>query len=126
MALAAVGEQLRRLVERQPTNLVDLVGGPRRQVAEAPACVAQEEEADDLEDPLPGPGVRVADVTELLDEPPVRAGLLVHLAQSSLARIFAGRDVPLRQRPQAWFLACRTDRRQDPSAFQSPDKHAAR
>src|SRR5436305_5450442 len=106
-------------------DFVDLVRGLGRQVAEAPARVAEQEEADDLEDPLAGPGVGVADVAELLDEPPAGARLLVHLAQRRLAWVFAGPDVPLRQRPEARFLAGGPDRSQHPTTLQLPDENAA-
>src|SRR6476646_4072308 len=100
--------------------------GRRRQVPESPARVAEQEEADDLEDPLSCPGVGVADVAELLDKAAVRAGFLLHLSQSGLARLLAGAEVPLRQCPEARFLAGRPDRREHPFALEPPNQHAAR
>src|SRR5205823_2547837 len=41
-----------------------------------------------------------------------------------LARVLAGADVPLRQCPEARFLACRADRGEHPFAFQPPDQDA--
>src|SRR3954452_10257968 len=106
-------------------DFVDLMRGLGRQVAEAPARVPEQEEADDLEDPLAGPGVGVADVAELFDKPAMRAGFLVYLSQRGLARVFAGPDVPLRQRPEAWFLARRPDCGEHPPAFQPPHQDAS-
>src|ERR687894_20459 len=65
LALASVGEQSRRVVERQPARLLDLVAKYGRDVAEPAAAVAEEIEADDLEDPHPAAGVDVLDVAEL-------------------------------------------------------------
>src|SRR5205085_11796882 len=101
-------------------DFVDLVRGLGRQVAEAPARVPEQEEADDLEDPLAGPGVGVANIAELFDKPAMRAGFLVYLPQRGLARVFAGPDVPLRQRPAARFLARRPDCGEHSPAFPPP------
>ena len=82
----------------------------RRSVRAGP----QEEEAHDLEDPLavalPRGRVRVADVAELLDDPPLDAGLLAHLAHGRVGRDLAGVDLALRQRPDALGLPLRPDR----------------
>src|SRR5436305_13219379 len=99
-------------------DFVDLVRGLGGQVAEAPACVPQQEEAHDLEDPLAGPGVGVADVAELFDKPAMRAGFLVYLPQRGLARVLAGPDVPLRQGTEAWFVARPPDCAAPPPAVQ--------
>src|SRR6266581_2472994 len=61
LPLALVREQLGRLLERKPTGLRDLVDVFGRNVAQAPGPVAEQEEADHLEDPLAVPGVEVAD-----------------------------------------------------------------
>src|SRR4051794_40246437 len=100
LALAAVGEETRRLVEREPPRLRDLVPEGLGDVAEPPALVADEEERDDLEDPLAVPGVDVLDVAELAERAPACAGLLGHLPQGGLLRRLAGVDPALRQRPQ--------------------------
>src|SRR5439155_34276 len=54
----------------------------------------------------------------------MRAGLLVHLPQCGLAWVFAGPDVPLRQHPEARFLARRPDCGEYPPAFQPPHQYA--
>src|SRR5579859_3069839 len=77
LALARVRQELRRLLERQPARLRDLDAHRLLDLADPPATRAQEEEAHDLEDPLaalPGRRVDVADVAELLDQPPLDTG----------------------------------------------------
>ena len=96
-----------------------------RQVAEPPALVADEEERDDLEDPLVVPVEPVADVAELAQRAAVRSRLLRDLPERRrLARV-ARLDPALRERPDARALPARPDRRQDPASAQPPDKHAA-
>src|SRR5437868_8033373 len=125
LALAAVGEQLRGLRERQPAHLVDLVCGLERQVAEAAAPVAEEEEADDLEDPLAPPRVHVLDVAELLDEPACRAGFLAHLPHDRVPGILAGVDVAFREGPETGLLPRRADRSEHPLATDAAYEHSA-
>src|SRR5262249_12708292 len=89
----------------------------------------EQEEAHDLEDPLalplvPRRRVDVADVAELLDEPALDPGLLMHLPHRCLRRRLAGVDVALRQCPDA-RLAARTDRRDHLAAADRPPEHPA-
>src|SRR5215510_1228196 len=79
VALAGIREQARRLVERQPLDVCHLVRVLLRQVAELAGFVAEQEEADDLEDALSLPRVHVADVAELPDELAAGTGLLLDL-----------------------------------------------
>ena len=123
-ALAPVGQEPRRLVEREPARRVDLVRVLGRDVAEAPAPVAEEVEADHLEDPLALPRVDVADVPELLDQAALDAGLLGHLPRGRVGGALAGPDQALRQRPD--LLPARPDRGQPPAAAQPPDDDASR
>src|SRR5919202_4247533 len=125
LALAAVGEQLWSLSERKPSHLVYLVRRLRRELADPPARVAEQEEADDLENALSRPAVGVAHVAELLDEAPVCARLLQNLAHRGVARVFAWTDIPLRKRPEARLFPRRPDRSEDPVTFQLPHQHAA-
>src|SRR5438874_7911897 len=127
LALAAIGEQARRLLERQPAGLRYL--DPHRLLDRADPAPprTQEEEAHDLEDPfapLPRGGVDVADVAELLDEPPLDARLLAYLPHGRLGRRFAGVDLALRQRPDA-LAALRTDRREHRPAADRPHEHSS-
>src|SRR5581483_5131753 len=90
---------------------------------------AQQEEAHDLEDPLslvglPGRGVDVADVAELLDDATLDTGLLAHLSRGRVCRRLAGVDVSFRQRPDA-FAAAWPDRRDHRSAADRPHEHAS-
>ena len=102
LALAPVGEQPRRLLERQPARLRDLdSAAPAAMSPSRPPRVAEEVEAHDLEDPLAGPRVDVADVAELRHEPRLDARLLGDLAQGRLLRPLARVDEALRQRPDA-------------------------
>ena len=108
-------QEARRLVERQPARLGHL--DPHRLVdlADAPAARPEEEEAHDLEDPLarsafPRGRVDVADVAELLDEPPLDAGLLAHLAHAVSAADSPGSMWPfgsahMRSRPPGRIAA---------------------
>src|SRR5947209_5444968 len=66
LPLALVCQQLRRLLQRQPAHLGDLVRVLGRDVSEPPGAIAEQEEADDLEDALAGPRVDVANVAQLL------------------------------------------------------------
>src|SRR3954447_7333707 len=75
LALAAVREELRRLGERQPLDLGHLVPERLRDVAEATALVADEEERHHLEDALPVPVEPVPDVAELSGRAPASARL---------------------------------------------------
>src|SRR5207253_4552772 len=101
---APIGEQPLCLVERQPAHLVDLVAVLRREVAQPAALVADEEERDDLEDPLAVPVEPVADVAELPERAAVRAGLLGHLAEGRLLAALTVVDPALRERPGSWLL----------------------
>src|SRR5262249_45819462 len=67
----------------------------------------REVEVDDLEHALAAPGVDVADVAELRDDPPGDAGLLEPLAERCLGRLLALGDEPFGKRPDALRLALR-------------------
>jgi hypothetical protein len=95
-------------------------------LAEPPAFVADEEERDDLEDPLALPVEPVADVAELAEAPPVRARLLLDLAQRGRLARLARVDAALRERPQPFRLAARADRGDHPPAAQPPHQDASR
>src|SRR4051794_4654465 len=124
LALAVVGEELRRLGERQPLDLGHLVPERLREVAEATALVANEEERDHLEDPLPVPVEPVLDVAELAGRASASARFLGDFAQRSLLRRVAAVDPALRKRPHPRRLPRRTDRGEHPLAPEAPDEHA--
>ena len=84
------------LIQRVLVDLPPVLG---RDVAEAPARVAEEEEAHDLEDPLALPHVDVADVAELLEQSALDPGLLRDLAHGGVGRALAVADDPLGKRP---------------------------
>ena len=73
LPFSLVGEKPRRLCQREPTGLGDLVPERLRDVPEPAPDVADEKEADHFEDSLSPPGVDVADVAELLDKAPFDA-----------------------------------------------------
>src|SRR5439155_2697170 len=126
LALAAVGEELRRLLERQPARRRDLAPHPLLDLAEPAAPGGDEVEADDLEDADAAPaGVRVLHVAELLDERAADAGLLPHLAERRLRRRLARVEIALRQRPHARRLALGPDRRQVLPPLDPLDQDAA-
>jgi hypothetical protein len=80
LALALVREEPRSVIEREPARLGHLVAELVRDVAEPSRGVADEIEADDLEDALALPDVDVADIAELLDEATANSRFLGHLA----------------------------------------------
>src|SRR5262249_20631196 len=129
LALAAVAQQLRRLVERKPARLGDLDAHRVVDLTDSPTTRPQQEEAHDLEDPLalrflPGGCVDVAHVAELLDDPPLDAGLLPYLAHRRLGGRLAGVDPTLRERPDP-VLPARADRCEHRAAAYRPYEHAA-
>src|SRR6188768_1656740 len=77
LALAAVGEKLRRLGEREPARLVHLDRELRVDRTQPAPLRADEEEAHDLEDPLAVPRVDVLHVAELRDHGALDPGLLL-------------------------------------------------
>src|SRR5712691_6193917 len=81
LPLALVGQELRCLLEGQPPDFGNLVRVLGRDVTEPPGAIAEQEEADDLEDALAGPRVDVADVAQLLHGCRLHAGLLPDFAQ---------------------------------------------
>src|SRR5436190_18362958 len=111
LALAGVGEEPRRLLERQPLYVGDLVRVLLLQIAEPARLVAEQEEADDLEDPLALPRVDVADVAEFADEFAAGPGLLLDLPHRRRLGLLPAPDPALRQRPQPLRLPFRPDRR---------------
>src|SRR3954470_7269753 len=125
LALAVVGEELRRLGERQPLDLGHLVPELLREVAEATALVADEEERHDLEDPLAVPVEPVLDVAQLPKRASACARLLLDLAQRRRLGRVAAVDSALRKRPHPRRLPRRTDRGKHPLAAEAPDEHAA-
>src|SRR4029078_4585675 len=80
----SICEQRWPLLERQPARLRDLVCVLGRNVPEPARGVAQEIEADHLEDPLPRPRVHVADVPDLAERPRFDPRLLGDLANGGL------------------------------------------
>src|SRR5581483_5660801 len=119
--LAAIGEEPRRLGERQPPRLGDLVTMRRRDVAEAARGIADEEERDDLEHPFALPLEPVADVAELAERPAADAGLLLRLPERRPLARLARVDLALRERPDARRLAAGPDRRDHELAAQPAD-----
>src|SRR5262249_9195581 len=93
--------------------------------AEPPLRIAEEVEADDLEDPLALPRVDGADVPELRHEPRLDACLLLGLAPRRRVRLLAFADQALRKRPDPRFLASKTYGGADPLAAQPPDRTPA-
>ena len=91
--------------------------------AEPAGAIAEEVEADDLEDPLALPRVDVAHVPELLDQRVATPGLLGDLPARRVGRLLAGADVPLRERPDPG-LAAGPDRGDVPRATQPTDDDA--
>src|SRR5207253_4745219 len=98
----------------------------RRDVAEPAGAVAEQEEADDLEDPLAGPRVHVADVAELLDRRRLDARLLGHLAKRGQLRALPRSDQALRQRPDPLRLSCGADCSEHDPPSQPPYDHTSR
>src|SRR5215475_10233215 len=96
VALAGVGEELRRFVEWEPLDVRHFVRVLLGQVAELPGLVSEQVEADHLEDPLALPRVHVADVAELADELAAGAGLLLHLPHGCGLGLLALADPALR------------------------------
>src|SRR3954447_18316487 len=97
LPLAPIGEEARCLLEGEPLHLGHLVPERLGDIAEPAALVADEEERDDLEDPLPvrglrRPGVDVLDVAELAQRTAADAGLLRALAEGRRLRRLAGVD----------------------------------
>src|SRR5215216_366109 len=82
LPLPLVGEVLDRFLERHPGRGLHLV----IVIPDASGPVAEEEEADDLEHPLPASAVPVANVAELLDRIPYEASLLSHLTRGGIDR----------------------------------------
>jgi len=101
------------------------VGVLGRDVAEATGPVAEEEEADHLEDPFPGPGVDVADVAELLHRGCLDSGLLLHLAKRRELGPLAGADQALRECPGTLRLSCRPDGGHNRAATKVADDNAS-
>ena len=101
--------------EREPPRLGDLDLHSRGERADAAASRVREEEAHDLEDALPVPGVDVADVTELRGEATVHAGLLEPFPKGCLCGLLAPIDEALRQRPRPRRLALWPNRREPPA-----------
>src|SRR6266516_1857994 len=95
LPLALVREQPRRLLEGKPPRLRHLVDVLGRNVAEPAGAVAEQKEADHLEDPLTGPGVDVTDIPQLLDGRRLHTCLLTHLPQSGHLGPLTGPDQPL-------------------------------
>src|SRR4029453_12278067 len=93
-------------------------------VAEPAARVADEVEADDLEDPLALPEVDIADVPELLDEAATNSGLLGHLTESGVRRRLAFPDEALGKSPHV-LAPARPDRGEVPGTADSADGYAA-
>ena len=98
-----------------------------------PPLVADEEERDDLEDPLALPVEPVPDVAELPERPAVDARLLGDLAQRRRLAGLARVDPPLRQHPEPVRLARpagwprpSSGRRVAGRARRRPRTHAAR
>src|SRR5439155_10323987 len=121
---ALVREQPRRVPQRQPARLRNLVRGRGRQVAEPTARVPQEVEADDLEDSLAGPGVDVTDVAELADESCLDTRLFRHLAECRLLGLLPRADDALGERPDPGLLPTRPDRGHHPGPSQAPYEHS--
>ena len=96
---------------RRPRRSIPGGSSPMR-----PPSRVREVEAHDLEDALAVPRVDVADVTELRDEAPVHAGLLVALAQRRLGGRLARVDEPLRKHPRPRRLSLRANGREPPVA----------
>src|SRR4051812_26086203 len=97
-----------------------------RDVAQPAARVMEEEEADDLEDPLAAPRVDVADVPELLDRRRLDPRLFGNLPKGRRLSGLARADQALRKRPDPFRLAARPDRRDHPCASQATDDHSPR
>ena len=96
---------------------------PRLERSEPPPRVAEKVEAHDLEDALPGPRVHVADVTELLDQPPLHARFLGDLSDRRFVGFLPAGDVAFRQRPEPFGLAGRADRGDVPATPEPPCEH---
>src|SRR3954452_19351630 len=86
LALARVCERSRRLLQRDPAGLGDLVVVV---VGRAPDVVAQEE-AHGLADPAARAAVPVRDVAELRADGRGQPGLLAHLADGRGLRLLVG------------------------------------
>src|SRR5439155_23611631 len=97
----------------------------RRDVPEPPGPVAEQEEADDLEDALARPGVDIADVPELLDGRGLDAGLLADLAQRRQLGTLTRPDQAFREGPGALGFPGRPDGGHHRPAPQLPDDHSA-
>ena len=115
--LAAVGEEPRRVIERQPAHLGHLVAMLRRDVAEPAALVADEEERDDLEDPLALPveassgrrrACRASGRGRPVSSATSRSAVSSPRSPSSIR--------PFGQRPEPGRLARGPDRRHHPAA----------
>src|SRR5215210_9576721 len=94
-SLGLEGQEVRRLVERHPADLLELVVVPREVAADG----LHEEVMDRLVDPRPVLDEGVPDRLELTHDPDLQTALLGDLADGGLLAALAGLRRSLGQRP---------------------------